>query len=230
MSFTRFAIYYLPPEGALADFGASWLGWDAALALRAVQSGLPGLDDITTTPRKYGFHGTLKPPFRLANGCNLNSLSSAVAQMAASCARAQCDGLELSCLGRFLALTPVGDASDIARVAATCVSELDQFRATPDEAELARRRKSRLSERQQALLARWGYPYVMDQFKFHMTLTGRLPIADIGYWTDTVQAHLPQLPEPFVIQEVALVGERSDGNFELINRYALTGRVESQGQ
>src|SRR5438445_432365 len=33
-----------------------------------------------------------------------------------------------------------------------------------------------LSARQAELLARWGYPYVHDEFRFHMTLTG--PIAD----------------------------------------------------
>ena len=68
MSFTRYAIYYLPPAGALADFGARWLGWDVRRGAAAVQLDLPGLRDATEAPRKYGFHGTLKPPFRLAEG------------------------------------------------------------------------------------------------------------------------------------------------------------------
>ena len=223
MSFVRFAIYYLPPEGALADFGAAWLGWDVSAARTAVSPHVHGLDDVTMTPRRYGFHGTLKPPFRLADGMGVEGLRAAVSEMARDCPPAQCDGLELSRLGRFLALTPVGDASEIARVAATCVSALDTFRAPPGEAELERRRKARLSERQEALLQRWGYPYVMEEFRFHMTLTGRLPQDRIDHWMELATAHLPPLPAPFVMDEVALVGERQDGRFELIQRYTLTG-------
>jgi putative phosphonate metabolism protein len=223
MSYTRFAIYYLPPEGALADFGAAWLGWDCVSARDSIPHDVPGLHDVTMTPRKYGFHGTLKPPFRLAEGTDVSALQDAVSQMAAACAPAQSDGLALTELGRFLALTPVGDTSGIARVAATCVEALDAFRAPPPEAELERRRKARLSERQEALLQRWGYPYVMDEFRFHLTLTGRLNVDDIAPWTETARAHLPPLPAPFVMDEVALVGEREDGRFELIQRYTLNG-------
>ncbi|OSQ51723.1 DUF1045 domain-containing protein [Marivita geojedonensis] len=223
MSFTRFAVYYLPPEGALAGFGASWLGWDCVAARTAVFLMVPGLDEVTSTPRKYGFHGTLKPPFRLAEGTDLSGLQEAVARMAAACASAQCDGLALTALGRFLALTPRGDTSGPGRIAATCVEALDAFRAPPSQAELERRRRARLSERQQMLLHRWGYPYVMEEFRFHMTLTGRLPVDEIDHWMEIATAHLPPLPAPFVMDEVALVGEREDGQFELIQRYALTG-------
>ena len=31
-----------------------------------------------------------------------------------------------------------------------------------------------LTPRQRGYLERWGYPYVMEDFRFHMTLTGRL--------------------------------------------------------
>ncbi|MBO6883031.1 MAG: DUF1045 domain-containing protein [Marivita sp.] len=223
MSYTRFAIYYLPPEGALADFGAAWLGWDCVSARDSIPQDVPGLHDVTMTQRKYGFHGTLKPPFRLAEGTDVSGLQDAVSQMAAACAPALSDGLALTALGRFLALTPVGDTSGIARVAATCVEALDAFRAPPDEPELERRRKARLSDRQEALLQRWGYPYVMEEFRFHLTLTGRLPVDEIDHWKELAQVHLPSLPAPFVMNEVGLVGEREDGRFELIQRYTLAG-------
>ncbi|HBS50755.1 MAG TPA: phosphonate metabolism protein [Rhodobacteraceae bacterium] len=223
MSYTRFAIYYMPPEGPLADFGASWLGWDAAHGRPGDQPDLPGLDDVTMTPRKYGFHATLKPPFRLAAGRDAAALDRAVAALAAECAPASASGLRLSRLGRFLALTPEGDAAGIDRVAAACVRGLDGFRAPASEAELARRRAARLSDRQEALLARWGYPYVMEEFRFHMTLTGRLPQAEIARWVALLEARLPALPAPFVLDQVALMGERADGRFELIQRYALSG-------
>lgn len=223
MSYSRFAIYYLPPEGALADFGAAWLGWDAIRGREAVQPHVPGLDDATMTPRKYGFHGTLKPPFRLAEGVTFDDLSTAVGAMARRTAPAEAEGLALTPLGRFLALTPVGDITGIARVAEVCVRALDAFRAPASEDELARRRKAGLNPAQEANLATWGYPYVMQEFRFHMTLTGRLPKAELEGWMSTLRAHLPALPTPFPLDEVALVGQREDGRFELIQRYALTG-------
>lgn len=221
MSYTRFAVYYLPAPGALAAFGAEWLGWDVERGAHASQPDVPGLDDITMTPRKYGFHGTLKPPFRLAEGTTFEGLTEAVEAMAQGCAPAQAPGLRLARLGNFLALVPEGDQSGIARVAAACVTELDAFRAPAGEAELARRRKAGLSARQEELLRQWGYPYVLEEFRFHLTLSGRLE-GDTD-WEAIAAAHLPPLPAPFEMSEVALTGERADGRFELIQRYALTG-------
>ncbi|MFZ5962383.1 DUF1045 domain-containing protein [Thalassococcus sp. BH17M4-6] len=223
MSYTRFGIYYLPPDGPLAAFGAGWLGWDVVRGAAAKQPDLPDIEDVTATPRKYGFHGTLKPPFRLAPGMSQQALEEAIAALVAVCAPAHCDGLTLTPLGRFLALTATGDASGIGRVAADCVRDLDRFRAAPTDAELARRRKSGLTARQEAMLTAWGYPYVIEEFRFHMTLTGRLPRDRIGHWQDTLADHLPPLPAPFALDAVALVGERADGCFELIRRYPLAG-------
>lgn len=213
----------MSPEGPLADFGAAWLGWDVARGTETPQLSLPGLHDITMTPRKYGFHATLKPPFRLMEGHTLKDLEDAAYDLANGLVPEISDGLELTALGRFLALTALGDTSALHRVAAACVRELDRFRAPSSEAELARRRKAGLSETHEALLAQWGYPYVMEAFRFHMTLTARLPQDDIAGWSAILQDHLPDLPSPFVLDQIALCGERADGRFEVIHRYALTG-------
>ncbi|MEM9641449.1 MAG: DUF1045 domain-containing protein [Pseudomonadota bacterium] len=223
MSYARFAIYYVPPEGTLADFGAKWLGWDVVTGRDVRQFDLPDLHDITMTPRKYGFHGTLKPPFKLAEGQTMQALEHAAAALAEMLSPATCDGLQLTALGRFLALTPKGSMDGLQRLAGACVRDLDMFRAPAREAELARRRKAGLSTRQEALLAQWGYPYVFEEFRFHLTLSGRLPEDELRGWTDALQDHLPDLPTPFVMDQIALCGERQDGRFELIHRYTLTG-------
>lgn len=213
----------MPPVGPLADFGASWLGWDVGQGCETRQPSLSGLRDITMTPRKYGFHATLKPPFRLAEGQDVRALEAAASDLAVNLAPAICDGLELTILGGFLALTPQDDMQAVRRVAGACVRELDRFRAPASEAERVRRRKVGLSPPQEALLAQWGYPYVMEEFRFHMTLTSRLPQADFAVWSAAVRHHLPDLPSLLVLDQIALCGEREDGRFEVIHRYKLTG-------
>ncbi|MCB5200720.1 DUF1045 domain-containing protein [Loktanella sp. TSTF-M6] len=223
MSYARFAIYYIPPDGPLADFGAAWLGWDVLKGCAVPQCDLPGLHDITMTPRKYGFHGTLKPPLRLRDGLTQVDLGQAVAALAAQVAPAICDGLELSRIGRFLALTPAGPVDGLTRVAGDCVRALDRFRAPASAAELDRRRQAGLTPRQEANLTTWGYPYVMDDFRFHMTLSGQLTPEALPQWEAALRDRLPALPTPFALNEIALCGAGDDGRFALIHRYALTG-------
>jgi len=223
MTYTRFAIYDAPIDDALANFGATWLGWDVRTGRITHQVDVPGLNDITMTPRKYGFHGTLKPPFRLADGHTADELQERVVDLAGRCAPAQSGGLQLTTLGGFLALTPTGDLTELERVASASVRDLDTFRAPASEAELERRRHAGLSGRQEALMLRWGYPYVLEEFRFHLTLSGHLPEADRAAWKDTARTHLPPMAERYEISSIALCGERSDGRFELIQRYALTG-------
>jgi len=91
-------------------------------------------------------------------------------------------------------------------------------------AELARRRAAGLTQRQDTLLLRWGYPYVMEEFRFHLTLTGKLD-ADLA---ETVQRYLvrtlaPVLPAPFRVEDLCLFGEDDQGRFHLIDRFALSG-------
>lgn len=217
MEYTRFAVYYLP-RADLAQFGAAWLGWDVDRGVEVAQPDVPGIANATATPRKYGFHGTLKPPFRLAPGLGFDDLGHAVADLAATTAPAQADSLQVARIGRFLALVPQGDASGIARVASACVTQLDRFRAPAGQAELDRRRAAGLSDQQERMLTQWGYPYVLDEFRFHLTLTGRLDDSA------TLEAALaPPLPRPFALDQIALVGERPDGRFQTIRRFDLTG-------
>jgi putative phosphonate metabolism protein len=221
--FQRFAIYYLPDDRALAAFGARWLGWDVEAGAAVAHPSVEGIEGFTATPRKYGFHGTLKPPFRLADGTDADGLADDLTRFAARTAPVQIDGLELSKIGKFLALVPEGDTAALADLAFACVRDFDHFRRPAEAAELELRRASGLTPRQDALLLEWGYPYVADEFRFHLTLTGKLDPADQATAFEAVQSHLPDLPRPYHISSVALAGERADGRFQLIHRYALTG-------
>ena len=228
MEFRRYAIYYTPPQGALAEFGAGWLGWDAATGAEVAHPQVPGLDKaeiagVTRTPRKYGFHGTLKAPFRLADGTTENALAGALERLAGSLSPVMLEALVPARLGGFLALVPDGDASALGDCAARIVHDLDPFRAPSTEADLARRRKAGLSERQEANLLAWGYPYVMEDFRFHMTLTGRLDDATRERVAETLNRVLPPLlPRPFPIDAITLSGEDADGWFHALHRYTLS--------
>lgn len=223
--FQRYAIYVMP-DGPLADFGAAWLGWDA-LAGRAVDhpavDALPRpLAEITASPRKYGLHATIKPPFRLAEGTTLAAL---MADLAALCDRLDpvtLDGLTLARLGGFMALVPEGETTVLNTFAAEVVTALDRHRAPLTEADLARRRTASLTPAQDAHLTRWGYPYLLDQFRFHITLTGNLPRAEAEAVATVLETRLPPLlPRPFPVQSLCLMGEDAEGLFHLIHRYTL---------
>ena len=227
MTFTRYAIYFSPPAGAeWSKFASQWLGWDLETGCALPQPEIAGLDlaAITAVPRKYGLHATLKPPMRLASGHCLEDLQAACAALAARQAPLTLEGLHLARLGRFLALRVSGDESALNALAGACVADLDDFRAPASDTEMAKRRAAGLSAGQENNLSRWGYPYVMDEFRFHITLSGRLPKPELPAVETALAAHLlPLLPRPFEIADIALVGEDDAGRFHMIHRYPLTG-------
>ena len=221
----RFAIYYAPEPGAFADAAAAWLGWDLALG-RAVEQPTPHLPrplaKITAEPRKYGFHATLKPPFRLADGISLADLARVTARLAASLTPLELPGLQMINLEGFLALTPLGDPTALQNIAAEVVRTLDPYRAALTPTETARRRPERLSPRQRDLLATYGYPYVMEQFQFHLTLTGPLGDDETAVTSAAASHFTGLIPQPFQIREICLCGEDAQGRFHLLHRYALS--------
>ncbi|MGD9295301.1 MAG: DUF1045 domain-containing protein [Roseobacter sp.] len=130
------------------------------------------------------------------------------------------DGLEVTRMGRFIALVPIGDQSELAVLAAMTVKDLDPFRAPPSAEELAKRRP-KLSPAQERNLAAWGHPYVMDQFRFHITLTGRIK-GDIMPAMNAVRSHFaPCLEKPFEVNSLTLAGQDASGFFHAIMRCSL---------
>ena len=227
--FRRYAVYYAPQPGALADRGDAWLGWSAATGQALTPPdlgpdlGLPA-EEITTAPRKYGFHGTIKPPFRLAEEQTAMALEAALANLAGRLAPVTLPGLVLRNIDGFLALVPLGDEAVLRDLAGQVVAELDPFRAPLTGAEIARRRPERLSLRQRALLDQFGYPFVMEEFRFHLTLTDRLTEPMATQAAAVLAAHFaPVLPVRFMVDALCLFGEAADGRFHLISRHTLRG-------
>ncbi|HET7408896.1 MAG TPA: DUF1045 domain-containing protein [Paracoccaceae bacterium] len=226
--FRRYAVYWAPPAGsALAGFGAAWLGWDADGGRAVPHPEAPGLPapvaEFTAKPRRYGFHATLKAPFRLRAADERAALPVVARLVAAKVAPFEAPPLALKRIGRFIALVPSGACEPLSALADHCVETFHDFAAEPPEAELDRRRPG-LTGRQEQLLGRWFYPYVFDEFRFHLTLTGALE-PEIADRTFDVLRELtaPFCAAPMPVTEVCLFGEGEDRHFQLIGRYPLTG-------
>jgi putative phosphonate metabolism protein len=179
----RYALYYAPrPGDGLAVTASQWLGRDPETGQARTLRPVPGiamdrLIEITAEPRLYGFHGTLKAPIALVDGATERDFLDAVGRFAASDRTFAVPALELAEISGFLALVPAARCTELQDLADRCVVEFDEFRQPASEAELARRRSVDLTPRQDELLVRWGYPYVLEQWRFHLTLTVRLPDA-----------------------------------------------------
>jgi hypothetical protein len=182
----RFAIYAVPGTGSadaagplLRERAEQWLGRSASGD--PVTPGIPAgwtreaVDAITVSARRYGFHATVKAPFRLAPGRTPGELDAALARFAAGRAGARIPRLRLARLGTFFALVPDAEAAEFQALAGEVVTRFDCFRAPPTEAELAGRNPAALTSRQRELLTTWGYPYVLDEFRIHLTLTDDIP-------------------------------------------------------
>ena len=176
----RFAVYFVPPaETALAAFGKAWFGAPHATAQRRAMADRLGLAEsvlaaITGAPRRYGFHATLKAPFRLRAACEPSTLARATRRLAAATPRLAGPPLRPALIGGFVALVPSVPCPALDRLADSCLTALDRFRAPLTSAEWRKRGPADLSAVERRHLRRWGYPYVRDRFRFHMTLTGRL--------------------------------------------------------
>lgn len=233
-AFSRYAVYAMAnPQSPLFLRASRWLGWDNVAAAKstfpeAQELENPGPLDIermTRTPRKYGFHGTIKPPMRLAEGYDESMLTARASKLAAELAPVTIPAMEIAAIGSFLALVPAQPNAGLADLASHFVTGLDDFRRPADEAELERRRAAGLSTRQHELLSAFGYPYVLDQFRFHMTLSGRLDPNHVPMAKALLEQWIgPVIPEPFILDRLAVMGEAADGRFRLVSWVPLMSR------
>jgi putative phosphonate metabolism protein len=171
----RIALYYAPgTDDPLHERATAWLGRDAASGAVVTQKSVNDVEiaEITADQRGYGFHATLKPPFRVQG--DLKAALQAARDFAARTAAFALPPLQITDLDGFLALREATPCPALQALADGAVTALDAHRAPATEAEIARRKPENLSPRQREYLEAWGYPYVFAEWRFHMTLTRRL--------------------------------------------------------
>lgn len=176
----RYAVYFAPaPQSAWWQAGSQWLGrcaaGNAVLAMPAVK----GISEdewqsARAAPRRYGWHATLKAPFKLAQDTSVNLLATTLSTLAQSMQAFDMSPMQVVLMDDFLALVPQVESEKANTVAAKCVIELQSLAAKLSESELKRRRQAGLSAEQDAMLLRWGYPFVLEHYRLHFSLTGSL--------------------------------------------------------
>lgn len=226
----RLALYLTPPaDHPLVAAAEAWLGRSAFardVAGVAVAGHTPEeRAALVAEPARYGFHGTLKAPFRLADGCSPEDVAEALEAYGRARAAPPPVPLAVTRLGGFLALTPAAPAPGLDALAADLVRRFEPFRAPLTEAEMAKRRPERLTPTQRAHLADWGYPYVFEDFRFHMTLTGPLDAAEAEALRPALTGHFAAaLAEPLVPDRVGLFQEsEATAPFTCIRLVRLAG-------
>ena len=220
----RAALYWAPEAtDPLHALGSAWLGRDAETAALVRQPGLPGIAELTAAPCGYGLHATLKPPFRFTQP--YVALRAAVAGFAGRTRPFALPSLAVMDLKGFLALRETAPCPPRHALADAAVESLDAFRAPADEAELARRRRPGLSPTQAAMLGRWGYPFVMAEWQFHVTLTRRLAPAEHAAVLPALLAHFGTVPGiPRLVTELCLFTQMAPGApFLIAERFPLRG-------
>ena len=225
---TRYAIYYVPHASTpLWRFGSSVLGFDAVTFKEIGHPDHPIFQDprtstLTAAPRRYGFHATLKAPFGLATDRDEAGLEGELQRF--------CHGrpgfplrLKLEVLDGFFALVPSESSPEVARLAEDCVRIFDPFRAPMSAEDRERRRPERLSAREAEHLDRWGYPYVFEDFRFHMTLTGSMGFGDQIRFEPVLSALFGSIPPEVEIDAIALCRQEDrNARFRVVRRFAFT--------
>ena len=215
----RYAVYFAPPQASQWwIFGAHWLGRDESHNLPLQHPAMADITEshlvrMTQVPRRYGFHATLKAPFYLAPGIDEAALKSRVATLASTLRPLLLGSLKTATLGNFVALVPAADVDGLQDLAAACVTGLDDLRAPLGAADLARRDTAALDERGMELLTRFGYPYVLERFRLHFTLTGPLKQNEAALVTRAVAHRVEQLNAhtPLTLDRLCLFKEADTG-------------------
>lgn len=226
----RYAIYYTPPPfSRLAGFGAGILGYDCFHGADVPHPALTGIEReilalMTVEPRRYGFHATIVAPFILERYSEAE-LGEAIAAFARVHAPVPFGSLAVDTMGPFIVLAAARETGGIAKLAEHCLKAFDGYREPISAADRERRLLGGLTPRQIALMDRWGYPYVLDEFRFHMTLAGPVPAEQIEtFKASLVQAYRALARHTFEVDALSLM--RQDDRhqrFNVISRYRLRG-------
>ncbi|MGE7367943.1 DUF1045 domain-containing protein [Neorhizobium sp. NPDC001467] len=231
----RYSINFTPPAHDPLTLGAAqWLGRHVFSGAALDHPALRGLSihDIafnTALPRRAGFHGCLRPSFRLAPGTSEQELLRELMRFAGRHQPFTLPQLEVVRIASQFALAPVIPSQAMHLLAGAVVTEFERFRLPMPDDEIERADPGNLSAGQFANMLRWGDPYVMDEFRFHMMLTGPLAPADLGRFETALRSYFsPLLCDPVEVTNLALFVETEQGAPLTVHSLHPLGRVSAR--
>ena len=226
---SRCGIYFCPSQSVpLYGQGSQWLGRDATTGA-TLEPYLPDQirhEDwlrVTDSPRRYGFHATLKPPFRLADNATLEDMRAELGDFARNHGSFCAPPLAVGALGRFLALILSAPSEEFSNLADGIVRHFDRFRAPATEQEIALRMRGSHSPSERSHILQWGYPYVFDSWKFHMSLTSSMHTKSLSLFEPYLRSRFASACEhPLLVDSVCIFHEPNPGGqFHLLDRVCL---------
>jgi hypothetical protein len=231
----RYAICFTPPASdPLSHVAANWLGrnvFSGEMVEPPAVRGL-GIHEIafhTAVPRRYGFHGVLKAPFHLSPEVAESQLLRDLMRFSGTIMPFHIPRLEVARLGNYYSLAPSIPCEQMRYLASAIVQEFDRFRAPLSEADIERSDPDGLSAAQFANLHRWGNPYVMDEFRFHMPVTGPVNSIDMPRIEQALRAMFgPVLDEPVAVSNIALMIEEGTGGPFRVHSLHPMGKVSAR--
>jgi hypothetical protein len=124
---------------------------------------------------------------------------------------------------------PAEASDNLSLLAADCVRNFDSFRAPMTTEDRARRNPSALTPAQVEHLDRWGYPYVMDDFRFHMTLTGRVSTERREQLVEMLQQRFAALDlKTLAVDRIAVFRQNDAGSrFRVLAQFGLRSTDKS---
>jgi hypothetical protein len=228
----RYAIYFtLAQNNPLYQLVAQWFGYDIyqgdkpAIKVdhHTLLEPLLPYRDYNAQAAIYGFHATLKPPFRLKPGISHKQLIKILKHFSKLHRPFSCSPLQLEQIGDFLALVPQQPCSQLDHLAKDCVQTFDVFRDELAVEEIQKRNPMALSEEQRLMLQLWGYPYVLDEFRFHMTLTDKLTQQQIDKCKPLLKSYLqPYTSRVLTVDQISLCYQATElSPFVVLETYSL---------
>lgn len=176
----RYAIYYVPPRGSvLWQRGCRWLGRDPENGTRWRAPRWLAANDwhaLVAEPARYGLHATLKAPFHPIAPISAAALEHELAQICTRHLPFALPPLRLADEAGHIVLKPRTPDPRMDALAVDCLETFEPLRAQSGDAHRRHHGgRARLNPRQRQLVRSYGYPHCAERFRFHLTLTSRLP-------------------------------------------------------
>ncbi len=165
----------------------------------------------------------MKAPISLAQGTTEKEFVSAIEAFVATPRAIPMITPVVRAIGSFIAIVPNAPSADLQAFAADCVTTFDDFRAPLTPEDRARRNVAALTPQQIVYLDRWGYHYVFEEFRFHMTLTSSLPSERRDNVLEVLQKRFADLAlNSVAVDQLALLRQSDAASqFTVIGHWAL---------